>query len=164
MPKRLYDQGLTPNQRKAAYLLGVGKTRAYAAAEVGVKEATIYTWLHNPEFRKERDKACDDYVSEVLPMAIDVFVEQAQDTREKSAWLRQNAAGRLVALMNSHKGAEDKTLNVTLQGNIGAPGVPGVPKSEAPEAPGADVAGKCAKSPPDSEVSQKSRETGEKSV
>ena len=41
-----------------ALLLARGKTRAEAARQVGIGEATVYRWLNHPEFSQEVDKLC----------------------------------------------------------------------------------------------------------
>lgn len=41
------DEGLTPNQRQAAILMGGGLTAEEAAEQLGLHPATVYKWLAN---------------------------------------------------------------------------------------------------------------------
>ena len=48
---------LTPQQKKAAYLMAIElKTNKEIAAEVGISETTMSKWKHNPLFQEEVDR------------------------------------------------------------------------------------------------------------
>lgn len=116
---------LTPRMLKAARLLGSGKGNGVVAQELGVTTQTIRNWLRVPAFRAERDAAMDEFIADVVPEAINVFVEQMRDVegKDKTGWLRQNAARAMVSTLQSMK-TSDTQVNIVLGNGMEKPGMP----------------------------------------
>lgn len=97
--------GLTARQRKAATLLGLGKSAIKVAKELNTHEGTLCRWRKIPEFIALRDKVCEDNLADMYPEALNVFVDHMRSDDPKHVWLKQQAADRLVNLVRS---ASDK--------------------------------------------------------
>ena len=113
---------LPPRQRRAAALLGLGLPAAQVALDVKAGEDTIRAWQRDPAFAALRDACLDAHMRAVIPEAINVFVEQIRDSRDKSASLRQSAAHRFLAIAQS-AASQSAAVEVRFDG-APAPGEP----------------------------------------
>ncbi|MDR0929787.1 MAG: hypothetical protein LBM74_08800 [Oscillospiraceae bacterium] len=96
------ERALTPKQRLAAELLGMGRTQREAAAQAGVHERTVSNWMRLPEFRQACDEATGAFVQAMRPRAWDVFARHLEDDDKKIA---QQAAAQVLKIAEGGQGA-----------------------------------------------------------
>lgn len=96
---------MTPEQRRAAELVGKGATRAEAARAVGRSERTVRAWLKRPELdaivRQVREETLEPTVAGVLRQALGALTrdgrpDHATRLRAASLLLQNPDAGELA--------------------------------------------------------------------
>ena len=124
---------LQPRHHIAAVLLAQGKSQAQVAQEVGVSEVSIGNWLKREDFRALRDAEVRRYVGDIAPDLIQTLYRQSKRTGDQEQWLAQNAASRLLQLIES---ALKQPAETKIQVFLGGAPQLGMPEAEAIPADG----------------------------
>jgi hypothetical protein len=113
------ENKISPKQKYAAEMLGLGASIDDVAAEMGVKPATIRRWAKENDFLKARDEAMYDRLGSLVPVAMEVF---AGILTGKDKWAALQAARELFNL-DDRRRAKSQTIEVIFKG-MPEPGMP----------------------------------------
>ena len=105
---------LTPNQQKAATLLGSGTSCAQTARECKIAVTTLSNWRKNKDFRSLVEETLHKELSEAASVAMQVLKKQLHD---ENKYVAQNAARDLLTRYdNAMKNKHDGTVEIVVHG------------------------------------------------
>lgn len=113
------ENKISPKQKYAAEMLGLGASIDDVAAEMGVKPATIRRWAKENDFLKARDEAMYDRLGSLVPVAMEVF---AGILTGDNKWAALQAARELFNL-DDRRREKNNTIEVIFKG-MPEPGMP----------------------------------------
>ena len=113
------ENKISPKQKYAAEMLGLGAGIEEVAAEMGVKPATIRRWAKENDFLKARDEAMYDRLGSLVPVAMEVF---AGILTGDNKWAALQAARELFNL-DDRRREKNNTIEVIFKG-MPEPGMP----------------------------------------
>ncbi len=113
------ENKISPKQKYAAEMLGLGAGIDEVAAEMGVKPATIRRWAKENDFLKARDEAMYDRLGSLVPVAMEVF---AGILTGDNKWAALQAARELFNL-DDRRREKNNTIEVIFKG-MPEPGMP----------------------------------------
>jgi transcriptional regulator with XRE-family HTH domain len=124
---------LQPKHHIAAALLARGLSQAEVAERVAVAESTVGAWMKREDFRAIRDAEIRKYIGDIAPDLIQTLYAQSKRDGPNDQWLAQNAASRLLQLVEATlKQPAETKIQVFLGG---APDL-GMPEPDAIEIEG----------------------------
>ena len=106
------ENKISPKQKYAAEMLGLGAGIDDVAAEMGVKPATIRRWAKENDFLKARDEAMYDRLGSLVPVAMEVF---AGILTGENKWAALQAARELFNL-DDRRREKNNTIEVIFKG------------------------------------------------